>query len=389
MTSMAAPVTSRRATIPRSSRPGGRRFGPAPPFSCGQACCWSPTGGSPTAASRTSVGWETGLTSVGRLTGLLGVGPAAAPGAPDGAGAGVERAFGQDRLARGHRMVGFTSFNLMLAHVVLITLGYAAGRRHRGRRAPLGPDRRLPRHAAARVAGTACLVLVVVDQHPRGPAPAALRVVAPAAPVRLPRRRARPAAPAVDRGRLHRVAASAPSYWWTLWTRCGRRGPGLAGRRCRVAATLRHRLRVAAVVPEAPGVVSVYLTRARPRPAAGAGRPVLPVAVPGRPGLDAGAPVLPVGRARRRAACASPSRTSATAAPRSRRLRPGTRVLVGGPVRSAHRSGPDAAQGRADRCGRGDDADPSARRRTLPTPPARRCCCTGTGTSRSSRARSA
>jgi predicted ferric reductase len=38
----------------------------------------------------------------------------------------VERAFGQDRLARWHRWTGFTSFWLMIAHVVLITLGYAA-----------------------------------------------------------------------------------------------------------------------------------------------------------------------------------------------------------------------------------------------------------------------
>jgi len=39
----------------------------------------------------------------------------------------VEQAWGQDELARTHRLVGFTSFNLMLGHVVLITLGYAAG----------------------------------------------------------------------------------------------------------------------------------------------------------------------------------------------------------------------------------------------------------------------
>ena len=38
----------------------------------------------------------------------------------------VERSYGQDELARRHRWVGFTSFNLMVAHVVLITLGYAA-----------------------------------------------------------------------------------------------------------------------------------------------------------------------------------------------------------------------------------------------------------------------
>jgi predicted ferric reductase len=33
----------------------------------------------------------------------------------------LERAFGQDQLARHHRVVGFTSFNLMVVHVVLIT----------------------------------------------------------------------------------------------------------------------------------------------------------------------------------------------------------------------------------------------------------------------------
>jgi predicted ferric reductase len=38
----------------------------------------------------------------------------------------VERSYGQDELARRHRWVGFASFTLMVAHVVLITLGYAA-----------------------------------------------------------------------------------------------------------------------------------------------------------------------------------------------------------------------------------------------------------------------
>ena len=40
-----------------------------------------------------------------------------------------EQAWGQDQLARTHRVVGFTSFNLLWAHIVLITLGYAAGSR--------------------------------------------------------------------------------------------------------------------------------------------------------------------------------------------------------------------------------------------------------------------
>jgi predicted ferric reductase len=37
----------------------------------------------------------------------------------------VERAYGQDTLARRHRMIGFISFWLMIAHIALITLGYA------------------------------------------------------------------------------------------------------------------------------------------------------------------------------------------------------------------------------------------------------------------------
>jgi predicted ferric reductase len=39
----------------------------------------------------------------------------------------VEQAWGQDELARLHRIVGFTSFNLVIAHIVLTILGYSAG----------------------------------------------------------------------------------------------------------------------------------------------------------------------------------------------------------------------------------------------------------------------
>ena len=38
----------------------------------------------------------------------------------------LEGIWGQDVLARQHRLVGFTSFDLMLVHIVTITLGYAA-----------------------------------------------------------------------------------------------------------------------------------------------------------------------------------------------------------------------------------------------------------------------
>src|SRR3954464_4480408 len=73
----------------------------------------------------------------------------------------LERAFGQDELARVHRIVGFTSFNLMLAHVVLVTIGYAGGDlvASPGRLWDLTVD--YPGMLLA-VVGAACLVMVVV-----------------------------------------------------------------------------------------------------------------------------------------------------------------------------------------------------------------------------------
>lgn len=70
-------------------------------------------------------GGSSALTSTGRLCALLAAvlmlwqvaGMARIPW--------VERAYGQDRLTRWHRWIGFTSFWLMLAHVVLVCLGYA------------------------------------------------------------------------------------------------------------------------------------------------------------------------------------------------------------------------------------------------------------------------
>jgi predicted ferric reductase len=65
------------------------------------------------------------LTTLGRLTGLISadlllwqvLAMARIPW--------LERSFGQDRLARWHRLLGFTSVNLMAAHIVLIVIGYA------------------------------------------------------------------------------------------------------------------------------------------------------------------------------------------------------------------------------------------------------------------------
>ena len=121
----------------------------------------------------------------------------------------LERAFGQDQLARHHRVVGFTSFNLMVVHVVLITWGYAAGQ--------LGPTPATfwdlitdyPGMLLA-LAGTAC-VGHDGGHRPQGrPRAGPLRVLAPAAPVRLPRRRAGVAPPAVDRAGVPRLDRGNP-----------------------------------------------------------------------------------------------------------------------------------------------------------------------------------
>lgn len=66
------------------------------------------------------------LTSLGRLTGLLASDLLLIQVLLMARIPFVERSYGQDELARRHRLVGFTSFNLLWAHVVLIVLGYAA-----------------------------------------------------------------------------------------------------------------------------------------------------------------------------------------------------------------------------------------------------------------------
>jgi predicted ferric reductase len=68
----------------------------------------------------------TGLTSIGRLTGLVASDLLLIQVLLMARIPLLERTYGQDELARRHRWVGFTSFNLMLVHVVTITLGYAA-----------------------------------------------------------------------------------------------------------------------------------------------------------------------------------------------------------------------------------------------------------------------
>jgi len=68
----------------------------------------------------------TGLTSLGRLTGLVASDLLLIQVLLMARIPLVERTYGQDELARRHRLVGFWSFNLMVVHIVAISLGYAA-----------------------------------------------------------------------------------------------------------------------------------------------------------------------------------------------------------------------------------------------------------------------
>ena len=201
--------------------------------------------------------WTGALLSLGRITGLV---------------AGVlllvqvvlmarvpllETAFGQDRLARSHRVVGFTSMSLMGAHIGAITWGYAGGS------VPNVPQMawRLvvdyPGMLLA-LAGTLALVLVAATS------------------VRAARRRLRyeswhllhlyaylGAGLALPHqlwtGQELTSSTGRAVFWWTAW------GAALAAvLTWRVALpvwrNLRMGLRVTAVVPEGPGVASVHLS---------------------------------------------------------------------------------------------------------------------------------
>lgn len=202
-------------------------------------------------------GWETGLTSLGRLTGLFAsllllVQVLLMARVPL-----LERAFGQDRLARLHRLVGFTSFTLLLAHVGLVTWGYAAGRLAATPATFWDLTVTYPGMLLA-VAGTACLVMVVVTS------------------VRAARRRLRYeswhllhlyAYLGVGLALPHQLwtgqdflaSPAVTAVWWALW---GTTAAAVLVFRVGLplARSARHRLRVTSVVPEGDGVLSVYLT---------------------------------------------------------------------------------------------------------------------------------
>ena len=202
-------------------------------------------------------GWATGLTSVGRLSGLVASVLLLAQVVLMARVPTLERAFGQDRLARLHRLVGFTSFTLMVFHVVTITWGYAAGRL-------LATPAMLWRLTVdypgmlLAAAGTLCLILVVFTS------------------IKAARRRLRYeswhllhlyAYLGVGLALPHQLwtgqqflgSTAKTVFWWTAWALAAaavlfwRVGQPLL-------LNLRHRVRVSSVVDEGAGIWSVYLT---------------------------------------------------------------------------------------------------------------------------------
>ena len=201
-------------------------------------------------------GLAASLTSLGRLTGLVSADllliqvllMARIPLA--------ERVYGQDELARRHRLVGFTSFNLMLAHVLLIWLGYA-GQNHQNVLLQLW--HLVVDYPGMLLATAATLLLVMVAVTSIRRARQRLRYeswhllhlyaylgVGLALPHQLW---------TGQEFLSHRVATL---YWWSLWIAAA--GAILIWRvGTPIYRTLLHGLRVVDVVPEGPDAVSVWM----------------------------------------------------------------------------------------------------------------------------------
>ncbi|WP_241668224.1 ferredoxin reductase family protein [Pedococcus bigeumensis] len=243
-----------------------------------------------------------------------------------------EQAWGQDQLARTHRLVGFTSFNLLWAHIVLITLGYAAA-------SPLGlwgtiVDFTLnyPGMLLA-IAGTVALCMVVVTSVKR--ARRRLRYESwhlihlygyLGAGLALPHQ--------LWTGQEFLASTASTVFWWSLYAVC------LAAVLVfRVGVPLarmgRHRLRVIDVRHEAPGVTTVTVAGSRLASLAAHGGQFFHWRFLDGPGWTRANPyslsAAPDGRTLRFTAAHAGDGSSRLAA-----LRPGTKVLVEGPYGRMH-----------------------------------------------------
>ena len=234
--------------------------------------------------------WVSGLTSLGRLTGLWAADLLLIQVLLMSRLPPLEHAFGRDRLARIHRVVGLLSFYLLITHIVLIIAGYASARWS----ATLPTTWELITAYGGvllAVAGTTFLIMVVVSS------------------IKAARRRLRYeswhllhlygylgvglALPhQVWTGQEFLQSPAATVYWWTLWGRRRSRS-GVADRATAVAQR---------TLPAPGGRRDMGVLRCRVRlphraaigPAASAGRAVRQRPVPQPAGMDTCQPVLAV-----------------------------------------------------------------------------------------------
>jgi predicted ferric reductase len=196
------------------------------------------------------------LTSLGRLTGLVSADLLLIQVLLMARIPWVERSYGQDVLARRHRWVGFSSFTLMLAHIVLISLGYAANDRNGIAGEVWNLVTTYPGMLLA-TAGTGLLTMVVITS------------------IKLARRKLRYeswhllhlyAYLGVGLALPHQLwtgadfigSSLATAYWWTLYIFAA--GSVMLFRLgIPLWRNMRHGLVVDAVVSEGQGVVSIYL----------------------------------------------------------------------------------------------------------------------------------
>ena len=198
-----------------------------------------------------------GLTTIGRLAGLLAsvlillqvLLMARIPI--------VEQAWGQDELARVHRLVGFTSFTLMVAHIGLVIVGYSVGTGVGVLGTFLDEVLHSPGMLLA-LAGALALVMVVVTSVKK--ARRRLRYESwhllhlyayLGAGLALPHQ--------LWSGQDFRASTASTVFWWGLY------GAALAAVivfrvGLPLARSLRHRLVVSHVVAESPTVTSVVVT---------------------------------------------------------------------------------------------------------------------------------
>ncbi len=283
---------------------------------------WAADGGIQDLAS-----WESGLNSLGRITALVASDLLLVQVLLIARIPVIERAFGQDAVMRMHRVIGLTSFTLMVAHIVFNTWGYAGGRLLALPATFWDLAINYPGMLLA-VAGTACLVMVVVTsigigrRHLRYESWHLLHLYAYlGVGLALPHQ--------LWTGQQFTQSAFATVYWWTFWAVAA--GSVLLWRvAVPVYRSVRHQVRVASVVPEGDDVTSVYFT----------GRHLdrLPVESGqfftwrflGGPGWSRGNPyslsAAPDGRSLRISVKALGDGSSEVA-----NLRPGTRVLIEGP----------------------------------------------------------